>query len=706
MRECVEHSKWRSIATTASGIISGRHRRRSLRRQTALCIFLICSIVAITAVLLVSHAFDGNDNEHAVNGMRDTAAHEVGERRRGGAAALTPPVRRRPTGDTQGTGQPSCPGFREESSPAAYFCANGAANRAPLFSLREQPLLAPGEVGGKALAVGNAPPVCYSSRGDPVASPVWARGLLHSLTTGGAYEAALSLLRQDPWYMLIGWVPGKFLPPQKPGRKANGDIMFPQTRGSNASYYLETYRSVWHTEFEVKNMRFHFQLVHRNAIAVCVRERIHLHKYYCLPDAGVSPIPIHVCACRHCVVPTETTDLSQLVSMQKRFPDIKEPALIEKATTVHFLPSSINAATVASSPSERENCIGALEAPWLINTSVVAAFPYEEKYNDLDSMLASQADANGIVTMVVFNSFWRDHLHNFVYSFTRKAKMLNLIVATLDDKALLLCLSFRLPCLNASKFAEQEDTVASQRQGFTRKVTEELSWVKPRLAIAVLRRGYAFVLADLDMTWNLSPMRRLLEGRFDIVHQCDSKSALSINSGFYMARPNQRTLRYFIDMMSFRTDESADQNAMRLFMKYDHVHGVSHQCLPPWEFNMKCNYKVERSVAVVNGHETFRWKRYPLNEAPKWIMMHATCLSGARDKIRYFKTIKAWFLEELDEMTGSPSSPKPFCVILPAAVKNSAGGGGDVVYNVFGTTPHSDLYDEMAPDSTYLQDRH
>ncbi|EAN99802.1 hypothetical protein Tc00.1047053508461.84 [Trypanosoma cruzi] len=629
-------------------------------------------------------------------GRRDTKTELVGKRKENRITA-------------NGTTLLSCPGFEEKQSPAAYYCANGAANRAPISSLRVQSLAELNK--GKKSFPMSAPPVCYASNGVPVARPLWANSLLRLLVEEGVYKSVLSLLRQDPWYILIGWVPSKFMAPQKPGRRTNGEPMPSQNRGANATYYLEAYGSVWHAKVEVGTWPFHFQLVHRNAIAVCVRERIHLYKYYCLPDNKMEALPIYVCACRHCVVPADDSHKEIPTASHGRPLLMKEPSLIEMAKTANskiFLKKGL---PQTPSLGEEGTCIDAFEAPWLLNTSVLAAFPYEGKHNDLDGLLEIQSGENGFVTVVIFNSFWRDQLHNFVYSFAKRAKMRNLIVASVDDTALLLCLSFRLPCLNATLFVEPEKGTekggdnASSKGGFTRKVTEEFSWVKPRLAIAVLRRGYTFMLADLDITWNRSPMPYLLKNRLDLVHQCDSRGRLSINSGLYMARPNSCNLRYFQDLMSFRTDESADQNAMRLFMNYDHVHGVSQQCLPKWDFNMKCNYKVEGSVRLEDGRQTFRWRPYPLNENPKWVAMHATCLSGAKDKIRYFKAIKAWFLDELDAKTGSTSSPKSFCVVLPSLL-NATDAPNRIVHGVFGTTLHSDAYNEMTPDPKYLQQRH
>ena len=200
--------------------------------------------------------------------------------------------------------------------------------------------------------------------------------------------------------------------------------------------------------------------------------------------------------------------------------------------------------------------------------------------------------------------------------------------------------------------------------GATRKVTEAMSWIKPRLAVAILARNYGFFMVDLDMSWNRFPMHEVLAARVDLAHQCDAELKTSINSGFYFARPTWSTIRFFENLMVIPPEENSDQTAMKLFSRYDHTHGVSHACLPRASFNMKCYYKVDKSVqrTPIGGGsvETFQWRPVETNRQKfQWRILHATCISGALKKMAWLRTVNAWFLDDLDGLTGHPSSSSP-----------------------------------------------
>ena len=121
---------------------------------------------------------------------------------------------------------------------------------------------------------------------------------------------------------------------------------------------------------------------------------------------------------------------------------------------------------------------------------------------------------------------------------------------------------------------------------------------------------------------------------------------------------------FFSDTMTFNPEENSDQTAMRLFGRYDHTFALYNECLNKWLFDMKCNYKVPNSVKRVkvkdeNNNmkqiETFEWN-IPEREPSKfkWVILHATCLSGAMSKIIWLRTMNAWFLDELEEWRRKP----------------------------------------------------
>jgi hypothetical protein len=549
---------------------------------------------------------------------------------------------------------------------------------------------------------------CWVRNGYPVGVPSFVP-LLFSLWTEEQLQRMARYSKED-WTVLIGWIPTRFMPPQPKGRKANGDEMEAPTRGRNPEVYREEYNSTWNARVNADRFPWEFQLVHRNAIRVCIRERLHLHELYCSASPTQETVRMYYCPCRHCdkyapSMVTKTAGKREVV--KPMLPQITLKALPPQSVTIPPLE--------APKPGRTSECLPVTSAPWLATLQDVKKFAYEGHHNDLDHLLKVQSDENKIVIMTIFNKFWIDHLHNWVYSITRYGQLFNFIIATMDTDSLELCRRQRLPCFDATEFAELErDMVAGgegQKVGFKRKVTEAMSWIKPRLAVAVLKQGYHFFMIDLDMTWNRNPMPLILKAKADLIHQCDAPAKYSINSGFYLAKANDRTIQFFSNLMVFRPEENSDQTAMKLFARYDHTHQASNECLDKWIFNMKCNYKVEKSVILKGQVETFEWRPFDRNRSKFfWSILHATCLSGAQKKLIWLRTVNAWYLDELDAYTklkskGGGDDSATYCLLLPKQL--TAGGSQDVRVQQSATvqTVHSSAYTTDI-DNAFLASRH
>ena len=109
--------------------------------------------------------------------------------------------------------------------------------------------------------------------------------------------------------------------------------------------------------------------------------------------------------------------------------------------------------------------------------------------------------------------------------------MTSFIICTVDYESLVLCKKLRLPCFDASEYAEKEDDDENlKKHPELRRVSEAMSWIKPRLAVAVIGRGYVFWMVDLDMSWNSSPIPLMPSARrkLDLIHQCDSPARFLI----------------------------------------------------------------------------------------------------------------------------------------------------------------------------------
>eukprot|EP00756_Hemistasia_phaeocysticola_P058735 Hpha_TRINITY_DN35388_c0_g1::TRINITY_DN35388_c0_g1_i1::g.85075::m.85075 len=523
-------------------------------------------------------------------------------------------------------------------------------------------------------------PVCRGVWGEQLRTPAWLPPLWRRVVP---FRERLGqrLVASPGWKgvgssVLVIWVPSRFMPPQKPGKNVRGEWVDAATRGTNATYYLQEYGAVWHTSFEAGGMTYHAQVVSKKALVVCLWERLHVYRY----DCGEPALPVHFCLCRHC---KESFIDTRGVAGNARPPPTRHT---EKASVYPRggVPPTLS-------------CVPAVAAPWLVPRSEVPKFPWEGLHNNLERLLEVQADENKVVVVFIFNRFWVDHLHNVVWSMVARAGVRGFIVATLDCESLELCAKTRMPCFNAINFAEPERDMAvgasGYKQGFKRKVTEELSWIKPRLALSILDLGFRFMMVDMDMSWNRNPMADVVSHSADFPHQCDTRDRFSINTGFYLLRPTPQVFRLFENILVFPPWRLSDQNALKLSTRYDHTHGATNGCLDRWRYNMKCNYKLG-SERIEAGVRSFRWK--PQQRDPSkfdWFIFHATCLDGAASKVAWLRTSNAWFLDDLDNMTERPGG---YCVDLP---------DGRRLEGMRRRTLHSTNY-QRGVDQRFLQERH
>eukprot|EP00759_Apiculatamorpha_spiralis_P038350 PhF_6_TR37613/c0_g1_i2/m.55893 len=559
---------------------------------------------------------------------------------------------------------------------------NGAANRAPGIS--SDPLL---DKPSEPVSISNSDIVCYDLRGDPTNIPPWTPNVLSH--TEAAYEKFENALKNE-WTVLVVWSPSLFMGPQpKVCCDSQGRMMEPPTRGRNPQYYWNEYNATWHVQFEVNKLPYTAQVMHKNSLAVCIRERLHMYHYRCGTNKD-RVVPIYHCVCRHCretsLGKTKAAGIQGVIPKQVYKPKVPVVKPIARNNT----------------------CVLGISAPWLFpSVSILPKQPYEGLHRNLEKLLASVADANNVVLVYIFNKFWVDHLHNCIYSMVHTTGITNYIIATMDSDSDVLCRKNRLPCFDATEYAVFEEDMVVGGQGYskgsTRKVSEGMSWIKPRLAVAILKLGYGFFMVDLDMTWFKNPMNDVWKHSEDVVHQCDTPNLFSVNSGFYLAKPTLSAITFFEHLMVFRPEENADQTAMKLFFRYDHTHGASHVCLNKWLYNMKCNYKIEGTMKKEKTKyavQTFNWHPQDKDRAKmNWFILHATCLSGAVAKMLYLRTNNAWLLDDLDKSTS-----KEYCVDLKG-FKEVRADNNVVLKGLNGKTQHSASYTTVT-EPYFLQERH
>ncbi|GAB4813771.1 hypothetical protein N2152v2_000817 [Parachlorella kessleri] len=325
-----------------------------------------------------------------------------------------------------------------------------------------------------------------------------------------------------------------------------------------------------------------------------------------------------------------------------------------------------------------------LPTPWLLPEAAATQenLPYLGLHNDLEGLLrvragpvgGKDAEARG-VSVVYFSGSHAVMMQNFVYTAVKWAGITNYMVATWGDASLAACIAMHLPCFNATAFSPlpaEEGEATFQGKGFA-----AVTWIKPRLAHAIVSRGYHVHSSDVDIAFPpkaLWPsMMRFLEGPgADVAMERDLWGP--INTGCVVVRPTEYG-RAFMEawQASAREDSLAGLNDQERAMQLGP--SVFRTCEGPWDCARMAAERAEQARLAQqypgNGTEVPRWallRRYH----PAWDMLwqdhcaalhtqwaapidpcmppnppyHAVCVTGSFAKIQGFKATGLWFLDE------------------------------------------------------------
>ncbi|CAI7822205.1 unnamed protein product [Closterium sp. NIES-54] len=127
-----------------------------------------------------------------------------------------------------------------------------------------------------------------------------------------------------------------------------------------------------------------------------------------------------------------------------------------------------------------------------------------------------------------------------------------LLVICYDHHSLEFCCSLRLHCfLDTQEDAPEgeRDDFGGEQKKFMTPAFVHLVWRRLHIIRQIISLGYDVIFTDNDVIWLQNPLPYLLPISSDIVTACDHWSAdlkeARANSGFYMARSNDRVLRFF-----------------------------------------------------------------------------------------------------------------------------------------------------------------
>ena len=221
--------------------------------------------------------------------------------------------------------------------------------------------------------------VCWGRSGDPVPVPSFVVGMFSQIPSAGHYAALANVSDANPWAVLLAWVPSRFMPPQPDGKNAAGQIIKAPTRGRDPKFYRREYNATWHANAEVKGgLSYEFLLAHRNALAVCIRERLHINAIRCAPSTSSPVALLHHCVCRKCAestahpTPKAVGKMPGFVATAPHRPLLLSKALVDSTPFLQQKPRVIagmskrGGAAAAPKAPYSGKCVQALSAPWLV----------------------------------------------------------------------------------------------------------------------------------------------------------------------------------------------------------------------------------------------------------------------------------------------------------------------------------------------------
>eukprot|EP00475_Leptophrys_vorax_P006908 TRINITY_DN1431_c0_g2_i1.p1 TRINITY_DN1431_c0_g2~~TRINITY_DN1431_c0_g2_i1.p1 ORF type:complete len:623 (-),score=-35.74 TRINITY_DN1431_c0_g2_i1:494-2362(-) len=132
-----------------------------------------------------------------------------------------------------------------------------------------------------------------------------------------------------------------------------------------------------------------------------------------------------------------------------------------------------------------------------------------------------------------------------------------LVVVAYDDKSFELCCSLGLHCyFDWQEDAEHKEDFSGEQKQFMTPAYIHLVWRKVHVVRSILSLGYDVIFTDNDILWTQNPLPRLLlENPEDLHMSVDwwfpNPHAVVANGGFYAARSNARTIKFFSEWITW-----------------------------------------------------------------------------------------------------------------------------------------------------------
>lgn len=191
-------------------------------------------------------------------------------------------------------------------------------------------------------------------------------------------------------------------------------------------------------------------------------------------------------------------------------------------------------------------------APWLFPPRS-PMFSYLAT-TDLEGLAASRAQPfdtwEKTISVLLFSKAFAPMVQNTVYTMAKFAQVDNYIALTWTAPDLEACLDLNLPCADVSSLFEFFNIKGSdlgKEAEFQSPLYMAIVWLKPLVALTLLKQGYVVHITDTDIAYTTKPLWKsymtfIEEAGVDLAGTGDGGS---INTGNYVALPTPAAIKMF-----------------------------------------------------------------------------------------------------------------------------------------------------------------
>ncbi|MCO5558361.1 hypothetical protein L7F22_011942 [Adiantum nelumboides] len=285
----------------------------------------------------------------------------------------------------------------------------------------------------------------------------------------------------------------------------------------------------------------------------------------------------------------------------------------------------------------------------------------------LDSLLPLVADENKVVVMVGGTSNYKEMLLSFICR-AQSLGIHNVLIAAFDEGLYEYAYLQGLPVYLESPSDEYKSVIGNDGSCvFASECFKRVTKLKSMSVLKVLKRGYSVLWSDMDIAWFENPLPQLLAlgASYSLVIQSDKPNEthaenMGANSGFYLARSEEKTIRAFEAIVQHaRKSQATEQPSFYIIL-----------C------GQKAESRVGRRECVIrqsglhtvfldhehypNGHVFGHWHSSNATEACKkkgCVLLHNNFIKGKVKKLTRFVKQGLWFYDVNKRMCIQPWHP-------------------------------------------------